>query len=96
MEPEDQNELDQKLEEIRLKDEAKDTTILTYGVLIIFGSFLLLLFVGDMFFSKTYLTAELIHSVAGWLGGYISAIITAKIGKKAAEIIKDHRKNGRT
>ena len=91
MTTEEQNELDRQLEEIRVRDEARDTTILTVGVLGMFILFIAFLFVGDLFFDKKYLTAELIHSIGGWIGGYVSAIVTAKIGKKAAEVIQGSR-----
>ena len=43
------------IEEIRIKDQARDSTIITLGILFIFGGTLIGLFIGDLFFNKNIL-----------------------------------------
>ena len=80
-------QINKTLEEIKLKDEAKDTSSIIRGVFLISGGFLLGLFIGDFWFSKDYLTAEIIHTVIGFiLGSCLSPIITSFFGKKIGAI----------
>ena len=77
------------IEEIRIKDQARDSTIITLGILIIFGGTLLLLFVGDLFFGKKYLTEALIHTIvafpAGWVGHAVTSFFVEKAKSKLTQ-----------
>ena len=77
------------LEEIRLKDQARDSTIITSGILFIFGAILVGLFIGDLFFGKSYLTEALIHTIvafpAGWIGHAVTSFFVEKAKGKMNE-----------
>lgn len=83
------NEKGRSLEEIRLKDQARDSTIITAGILLIFGLILLGLFIGDLFFGKQYLTEALIHTIvafpAGWIGHAVTSFFVEKAKSKLSE-----------
>ena len=78
------------IEEIRIKDQARDSTIITLGILIIFGVIISALFVGDFFFGKTYITEALIHTIvafpAGWIGHAVTSFFVEKAKTKMAEL----------
>ena len=77
------------IEEIRIKDQARDSTIITVGILSIFSITLLGLFVGDLFFGKDYLTEALIHTIvafpAGWIGHAVTSFFVEKAKAKMNE-----------
>ena len=83
-------EKERSIEEIRIKDQARDSTIITLGILLIFGVILLGLFVGDLFFGKEYLTEALIHTIvafpAGWIGHAVTSFFVEKAKSKIAEM----------
>ena len=77
------------LEEIRLRDRARDSTIISVGILFVFGLIIALLFVGDFFFSKSYITESLISIIvafpAGWIGHMVTSFFVEKAQAKATE-----------
>ena len=82
-------EKERSIEEIRIKDQARDSTIITLGILLIFGVTLIGLFIGDLFFDKDYLTEALIHTIvafpAGWIGHAVTSFFVEKAKAKLAE-----------
>ena len=60
---------EKSIEEIRIKDQARDSTIITLGILVIFGAIIVGLFLGDLFFEKAYLTEALIHTIVAFPAG---------------------------
>lgn len=82
VEPTENEQINNTLEEIKLRDEAKDTTLLTRGILLILGAFLTGLFIGDFFFKTDYLTPEIIHTVFGFIGGVLTMIVNSHFQKK--------------
>ena len=82
-------EKERTLEEIRIKDQARDSTIITLGILIIFGVILTGLFIGDLFFGKAYLTEALIHTIvafpAGWIGHAVTSFFVEKAKAKMTQ-----------
>ena len=83
-------EKERSIEEIRIKDQARDSTIITLGILLIFGVTLVGLFIGDLFFDKDYLTEALIHTIiafpAGWIGHAVTSFFVEKAKSKLAEM----------
>ena len=81
---------DLTIEEIKIRDQARDSTIITSGILGIFFSIIVLLFMGDFFFDKAYLTEALIHTMvafpAGWIGHAVTSFFVEKAKQKMAEI----------
>ena len=77
------------IEEIRIKDQARDSTIITLGILFIFGGTLIGLFIGDLFFNKKYLTEALIHTIvafpAGWVGHAVTSFFVEKAKSKISQ-----------
>lgn len=79
----------QTLEEIRLRDRARDSTIISCGILFVFGGIIALLFVGDFAFGKDYITEALIHTIiafpAGWVGHMVTSFFVEKAQAKSME-----------
>ena len=84
------------IEEIRIKDQARDSTIITVGILGIFGVIIFGLFIGDLFFEKNYLTEALIHTLIAFPAGWIGHAVTSFFVEKAkSKIQQDMQQNGK-
>ena len=84
----------QTIEEIKVRDDAKDSSIILKGVLFLTGFFLLGLFIGDFFFGQTYLTPEIIGGICGFLmGSALTTIVQGHFSKKM-NLQKDKDKVG--
>lgn len=81
------------LEEIKVRDAAKDSSRVINGVLILCGGFIGGLFAGDLFFEKNYMTPEIIHSIGGFLiGSCLTAIVTSFFQARAMNQLKESLK----
>ena len=82
---------EKSIEEIRIKDQARDSTIITLGILLIFGVILVGLFVGDLFFNKDYLTEALIHTIVAFPAGWIGHAVTSFFVEKAKSRMNEQK-----
>ena len=84
------------IEEIKVRDAAKDSSRVIWGVLTLCGIFLGGLFIGDLFFDKNYMTPEIIHSIGGFLvGSCLVSIVTSFFQARAMNQLRDslHKQN---
>lgn len=82
------------LEEIKVRDAAKDSSTVIWGVFILCFLFLLGLFVGDIAFGKNYMTPEIVHSVLSFLiGSCLTAIVTSFFQARAMNQLKESLQN---
>jgi len=62
-----------------------DSTVIVFGLLILFALLILAIFISDWAFGTALLTEALLHTLLGFTGGWISAMVTFFFGKKLAE-----------
>ncbi len=81
------------LEEIQVRDDAKDRTLILWGILVLAGAYLAGLLIGDLFYGKSFLTPEINHTIIGFIFGVMTTLATAIAGKKMGQILPNKNEN---
>ncbi|MCY4584387.1 MAG: hypothetical protein OXE50_16575 [Chloroflexi bacterium] len=84
----------ERLDEIQVKDDAKDRTLILWGILVLAGLYLLGLLIGDLFYDKNFLTPEINHTIIGFIFGVMTTLATAIAGKKMSQMVSSSNKEG--